>query len=90
MKSVPEGDGTLLDNSMLLYGGAIGDGNRHNHNELPILLAGNAQRTIETGRHLRYAKDTPLCNLFLSMLDRVGIKEDKFGDSTGRVGQLVS
>jgi len=90
MKSTPEGDGTLLDNSMLFYGSAIGDGNRHNHNELPILLAGNAQRTIETGRHIRYAKDTPLCNLFLSMLDRVGIQEEKFGDSTGRVGQLSS
>jgi hypothetical protein len=90
MKATPEGEGTLLDNSMLLYGGAIGDGNRHNHNELPVLLAGNAQGTIETGRHIRYAKDTPLCNLFLSMLDRVGIKEERFGDSTGRVGQLSS
>jgi hypothetical protein len=90
MKATPEGEGTLLDNAMLLYGGAIGDGNRHNHNELPILLAGNAQKTIETGRHLRYPKDTPLCNLFLSMLDRVGIKEERFGDSTGRVDQLGS
>jgi len=90
MKATPEGEGTLLDNSMLFYGGAIGDGNRHNHNELPVLLAGGAQKSIETGRHIRYAKDTPLCNLFLSMLDRVGIKEEKFGDSTGRVGQLTS
>jgi hypothetical protein len=90
MKSIPEGEGTLLDHSMLLYGGAIGDGNRHNHNELPILLAGNAQGTIETGRHLRYAKDTPLCNLYLSMLDRVGVKEETFGDSTGRLNQLTS
>jgi hypothetical protein len=90
MKATPEGERSLLDNSMLFYGGAIGDGNRHNHNELPLLLAGNAQGTIETGRHIRYAKDTPLCNLFLSMLDRVGIREESFGDSTGRAGQLTS
>src|SRR5258706_7393619 len=90
MKSIPEGNGTLLDNSMLLYGGAIGDGNRHNPNQLPILLAGRAQGTIETGRHVRYLRGTPLCNLFLSMLDRVGVKEEKFGDGTGRLGQLTS
>ncbi len=90
MKSIPEGEGTLLDNSMLVYGGAIGDGNRHNHNELPILLAGRAQGTITTGRHVRYPKDTPLCNLFLSMLDRVGVKEERFGDGTGRLDQLTS
>ena len=90
MDSVAEGDGTLLDNSMLFYGGAIGDGNRHNHNDLPILLAGNAQGTIETGRHIRYPKDTPLTNLFLSMLDRVGVKEERLGDSTSRVNQLSS
>jgi hypothetical protein len=90
MKSVSEGEGTLLDNAMLFYGGAIGDGNRHNHNELPILLAGNAQGTIETGRHIRYPKDTPLANLFLSMLERMGVKEERLGDSTGRLDQLRS
>jgi hypothetical protein len=88
MKSIPDGDGTLLDNSMLVYGGAIGDGNRHNHDELPILLAGKAQGTIATGRHLRYPRGTPLCNLFLSMLDRVGVREDSFGDGTGRLNDL--
>ncbi|HZE97617.1 MAG TPA: DUF1552 domain-containing protein [Planctomycetota bacterium] len=90
MKSVPEGDGTLLDNSMLVYGGAIGDGNRHNHNDLPILLAGKAQGTVTTGRHVRYERDTPLCNLFLSMLDRVGVEEKSFGDGTGRLNGLKS
>jgi hypothetical protein len=90
MKATPEGEGTLLDNAMLFYGGAIGDGNRHNHNELPVLLAGSAQKSIETGRHVRYPKDTPLCNLYLSMLDRVGVREERFGDSTGRLGQLTS
>jgi hypothetical protein len=88
MKSIPEGDGTLLDHSMLVYGGAIGDGNRHNHDELPILLAGNAQGSIKTGRHVRYPRGTPLCNLFLSMLDRVGVREETFGDGTGRLNDL--
>ncbi|HLY12240.1 MAG TPA: DUF1552 domain-containing protein [Planctomycetota bacterium] len=88
MKAIPEGEGTLLDHSMLVYGGAIGDGNRHNHDELPILLAGKAQGTITTGRHLRYPRGTPLCNLFLSMLDRVGVREETFGDATGRLPDL--
>jgi hypothetical protein len=90
MKATPEGEGTLLDNSMLVYGGAIGDGNRHNHDELPILLAGKGQGTIATGRHVRYPRGTPLCNLFLSMLDRVGVKEERIGDSTGRLSDLGS
>jgi hypothetical protein len=88
MKSIPEGDGTLLDNAMIVYGGAIGDGNRHNHDELPILLAGKGGGTIATGRHVRYPRGTPLCNLFLSMLDRAGVKEEKFGDGTGRLPNL--
>ncbi|HEV3027025.1 MAG TPA: DUF1552 domain-containing protein [Planctomycetota bacterium] len=88
LKSIPEGDGTLLDNSMIVYGGAIGDGNRHNHDELPILLAGKAQGTIATGRHVRYPRGTPLCNLFLSMLDRLGVREESFGDGTGRLADL--
>jgi hypothetical protein len=73
---------------MLVYGGSIGDGNRHNHDELPILMAGRGRGSVVPGRHLRYARGTPLCNLFLSMLDRVGVKEEKFGDSTGRLNDL--
>jgi hypothetical protein len=88
MKATPEGEGSLLDNSMLVYGGSIGDGNRHNHDELPILMAGRGRGSVVPGRHLRYARGTPLCNLFLSMLDRVGVKEEKFGDSTGRLNDL--
>ncbi|MBV8879142.1 MAG: DUF1552 domain-containing protein, partial [Planctomycetaceae bacterium] len=88
MKAIPETDGTLLDHSMVVYGGSIGDGNRHNHDELPILLAGGGQGTITTGRHVRYPRGTPLCNLFLSMLDRVGLKEETFGDGTGRLNDL--
>lgn len=88
LKAVSEGDSSLLDNSMIVYGGSIGDGNRHNHDELPILLAGKGQGTIGTGRHVRHPRGTPLCNLFLSMLDRVGIKEESFGDGTGRLPDL--
>ena len=85
LKSVTEGDGgTLLDNSMIVYGSGLGDGNAHNHNNLPILLAGRGGGTISPGRHIRAPKDTPLNNLFCSMLDRVGAPTDRFGDSTGR------
>ncbi len=88
MKSIPEGEGTLLDNSMIVFGAGISDGDRHNHNDLPILLAGGGAGTLKTGRHIRYEKDTPLNNLFLAMLDRVGVRADTLGDSTGRLEQL--
>ena len=83
MKSVKEGDRTLLDNSMILYGSAIADGNRHNHDDLPVILAGKGGGTIETGRHLVFPKETPLNNLFLAMSDRMGVKLERIGDSTG-------
>ena len=89
MKSVKEGDGTLLDHSMVLYGSAISDGNRHRHEDLPILLAGRGCGTIETGRHIQYEREKPMNNLFLSMLDRMNASVDQLGDSTGRVGQLI-
>jgi Protein of unknown function (DUF1552) len=88
MQSIREGEGTLLDNSMVVYGGGISDGDRHNHDELPILLAGKGAGTIKTGRHVRYAKDTPMSNLFLSLLDRIGVPAETIGDSTGRLQQL--
>ncbi|MCA9178614.1 MAG: DUF1552 domain-containing protein [Planctomycetales bacterium] len=88
LKSIPEGDGTLLDNSMIVYGSAISDGNRHNNENLPILLAGGGGGTINTGRHLRRQQETPLCNLFMSMLDRMGASVDFIGDSTGRLDGL--
>jgi hypothetical protein len=89
LKSIREGDGTLLDHSMIVYGSGISDGNRHNHDDLPIILAGNGNGTIRTGRHLRYSKDTPLNNLFLSMLDRLDVPADSLGDSTGRLKNLA-
>ena len=89
MKSIKEGDGTLLDNSMVVYGAGISDGDRHNHNDLPILLAGRGAGTIKPGQHVVYAKDTPMSNLFLSMLDRMDVKAESIGDSTGRLERLL-
>jgi hypothetical protein len=89
MKSVKEGERTLLDNSMIMFGAGISDGNRHNHNHLPILLAGRGGGTITPGRHVQYATSTPLCNLYLSMLDRMGVKQDRFSDSTGMLTNLT-
>lgn len=89
LSKIKEGDGSVLDNSMIVYGGAIGDGNRHNHLDLPILLAGRGGGSIESGRHIRAPKGTPMSNLFLSMLDRMGVKEERFGDSTGRFDKLA-
>lgn len=89
MKSVQEGESTLLDNSMICYGSAISDGNRHNNENLPIVLAGGGAGTLETGRHIRYSTETPMCNLFMSMLDRMGVDAPFIGDSTGRLGGLT-
>jgi Protein of unknown function (DUF1552) len=88
LRSIPEGDGTLLDHCMILYGSGISDGNAHSHDELPILLAGKAGGTLRTGRHVRYPKETPLTNLYVSMLDRIGAPSASFGDSTGSLASL--
>ena len=83
MKQVREGEGTLLDHAMVLCGSALRDGNRHDPHDLPTVLAGRAGGTLSPGRHLVYGKDTPLCNLYVSMLDRVGAPVERFADSTG-------
>lgn len=85
LAAIREGDGTLLDNCMVMYGSGLSDGNRHRHNDLPIILAGRAGGTIKTGRHILMNEDTPLNNLFLSMLDRIGAGLSSLGDSTGRL-----
>lgn len=90
LNGISEGSGTLLDHSMIVYGSAIGDGNRHNHNDLPILLAGRGGGSINSGRHMSYPKNTPLNNLFLSLLDRMDAPVDSLGDSTGRLKGLDS
>jgi hypothetical protein len=89
LKAIREGDGTLLDHSMLLYGSGISDGDRHDHADLPIILVGKGGGTIPTGQHIRIGRQTPLNNLFLSMLDRIGAPVDKLGDSTGRLDALA-
>jgi hypothetical protein len=89
LKDIREGDGTLLDNCMIAYGSGNSDGNRHNHDDLPILLAGRGSGTIRAGRHVRYRANTPLNNLWLSMLDRVGSSVETLGDSTGRLANLA-
>ena len=83
LKAMPEGDGSVLDNTMLLYGAALADPNRHDHGNLPLLMAGRGGGTIQPGRHIRYASETPMCNLLLSMLDRAGAPTARLGDSTG-------
>lgn len=85
LDSVKEGDKTLLDNSMIMYGSGIGDGDRHNHHDLPIALFGSAGNSFETGRHIQHKKDTPLTNLYVRLLDEVGVKVDSFGDSNGKL-----
>ncbi len=89
MKSIKEGDGTLLDHTMLCYGSGNSDGNRHNHDDLPILVAGKGCGTIKTGRHVVYPNRTPLNNLWLSMLNRMDIKTAQLGDSTGELPNLA-
>ena len=85
LKETPEGEGNLLDNSLIVYGGAIRDGNRHDHHDLPLILAGQGGGVHKPGTHRRYEKETPLNNLFLTMLDSVGVNLKEFGDSTGRL-----
>jgi hypothetical protein len=83
MQATPDGDGSLLDHSLLLYGGGMGDGNLHRHNDLPCLLAGGLNGQMKCGRHLQYTMDTPMTNLLVSVLDKAGVHTDKLGDSTG-------
>src|SRR5262249_31637802 len=88
LKAIQEGDGTLLDRCMIVYGSGNSDGNAHNHDDLPILLMGKGGGTLKPGRHVRYAKETPLMTLPLSLLDRMGAKVPTQGDSTGRLDSL--
>lgn len=88
LKATPDGDGNLLDHSLILYGSSIGDGNLHTHHDLPIVLAGGGAGQVKGNRHLVYPKDTPLNNLLLEMLDKAGVPAENFGDSTGRLDCL--
>lgn len=83
MKSLREGKGTLLDHSMILYGGSLKDGNRHTEENLPLLVAGRGKGTLRPGRRLRAPEKTPFCNLHLALMHRMGVRDESFGDSTG-------
>ena len=88
LNSTKDGDGSLLDHVMVAYGGGLSDGNRHLHYDLPLLIAGRGCGTIRPGRHVRYPKDTPMANLYVAMLDRMGVKVESMGDSNGELGYL--
>jgi len=88
MQEAKDGEGTLLDHSMIVYGSSLSDGNRHHHSDLPTLLAGGAGGRIRGGRHIRYKQGTPMTDLFLTMLDLAGVHPEKIGDSTGKLELL--
>src|SRR5687767_14581512 len=90
LKSTPDGDGSLLDHSLYLYGSGMGNPNVHDHVNLPVLVAGGAAGRLKGGRHIRYAEPTPLANLHLTLLERVGVRMDAFADSTGTIDELLS
>ena len=88
LKKIPDGDGTLLDNMVLLYGSNMSNSNAHDHYPLPNLVLGGAAGRMKGGRHLRYADHTPMTNLLVSMLEKAGVQQEKLGDSTGRLENL--
>jgi hypothetical protein len=87
MKATPDGDGTLLDHSVIVYGSGLSDGNRHTHEDLPVLLVGKGG-DFKLGNHLVYPAGTPMTNLYLTLLDRMGVQPEKLGDSTGMIEHL--
>lgn len=87
LKNTREGDGSVLDHSMIVYGSGIADGNRHNHDNLPVILAGGGNGTLQPGRHVDVGR-VPMTNLYLSLLDRIGAPIDRLGDSTGKLANI--
>jgi uncharacterized protein DUF1552 len=90
LESTPEGNGSLLDHVLYLYGSGMGNPNVHNHVNLPIVVAGGAAGKVRGGRHIKYADPAPLANLHLTMLDAVGVRLESFQDSTGKIDTLYS
>lgn len=88
LKASKEGDSNLLDNSMIVYGAGLSDGNRHNHEDLPTLMFGKGGGSFKTGRRIVYRKETPISNMYLTMMDRMGVNVEHFGESTGRLDGL--
>jgi hypothetical protein len=88
LKSIQEGDGTLLDHCMIVYGSSLSDGNRHSHEDLPVIILGRGNGKLKPGRHIVYDDKPPMTNLFLTLLDKLGVATEKLGDSTGKVAHL--
>ena len=88
LQSTPEGNGSLLDHSLYLYGSGMGNPNVHNHTNLPILVAGGAAGNMQGGRHIKFDKPMPLANLHLTLLNKVGVRLESFADSQGQVDEL--
>ena len=88
LKATPDGDGSLLDHSLIVYGSGLSDGNRHTHNDLPLVIAGGGG-DLRLGRHVVYPKDTPMANLYMTLLDRMGVHAEQMGDSTGVIDHLT-
>jgi hypothetical protein len=89
LKATPDGDGSLLDHSLIVYGSGLSDGNRHTHEDLPVLIVGGGG-DLRLGSHIVYPKGTPMTNLYLTLLDRMGVPAEQIGDSTGRIEHLTS
>ncbi len=90
MKSIREGDGTLLDNSMILFGSGLRDGDRHSPKNIPIVVAGQGGGKLKTGRHLAFEPNTPLANLYLGMMNTMGVEASQFGDSTRELSEIYA
>jgi hypothetical protein len=89
MRKTPDGDGSLLDHSLILYGGGMGDGNLHDHSHLPCLLVGGAGGQLKGGRHVVYPQKTPMSNMLLTVLDKLGVQTpERIGDSTQHLSGL--
>jgi hypothetical protein len=88
LKSTPDGDGNLLDHSLVLYGSGMSNSNIHNHSPLPVLVAGGAAGKMKGGRHLKYPENTPMANLLLTILDKAGVPQESIGDSTGLLTEV--
>jgi hypothetical protein len=89
LRSTPEGDGNMLDHTLVMMGSGLGDGDRHNHDDLPIITCGKGNGIVTPGRHLKYDRNTPLCNLYLNRLEGMGVKQERFADSTGRLKDVT-
>jgi len=88
LKATPDGEGSLLDHSLVLYGSGMSNSNEHNHSPLPMILAGNASGALKGGRHIKLAQLTTHSNLLLTILHKAGVQAQKIGDSTGTIGEL--